>query len=801
MHGYFRDWWQGLKPLEPAPIERGSSDAGSAPGEPAGAAAEPARRIYSADQPITSKDQDRFNRWPFAKRIADTIANGRDPSSLVIGLYGAWGDGKTSTLGLMQQALAEHPDVILLRFNPWEFASENQLLRGFFDSLADALGRSLPARSGDIGTILRKYGAILSGAAAEPGRAAKPGPGQSAVPPGEPLSSVELQQLRMQLEEILQHSGKRAVVLLDDIDRLEHAEIHTIFKLVQLSASFRHTSYVLAFDAEMVAAALGAKYGDGGIAAGRSFLEKIVHVPLHLPPAETLELRKIALEGVDEVMIQHGFDLTREQIERFTAAFVDVFEPQLQTPRQAKRFANAISFALPLLQGEANPIDVMLIEAIRVFLPRLYTGIRDNPDLFLASSREAGGNANAAARKRLDHLINAALGESGITDPDTIRRRLIDVLFPRCGPTEYGDDCELRWSREQRVCSREYFGRYFSYAVPPGDIGDVEVRQFIDSVREGNAAPKEIRARLLLFAERRAIPRLLTKLRYQEETLDAQAAQRVALAIAPNGALFPKETGARVFGSSFMQGAILIRQLLRRVPPNVREKLAVKVAQIAEPLSFAAECFHFMRFSREESAAERMLRPQAEALVGRTLASRIYDAAPVGELYAAFGSDTPQLLWLWKNMGVQGEMEAHLRQWLSESADAVDAFLAAFAGGAWEPGSAPSRAAEFRRDSYDRVAELIDPQFVLERLRAAHGDRLQDGQPEPQSADAWKRETGRRFAAMHDMALGERHGRPADGRQPDAGAVVEATAPEPPLPASAMPTLSPRPAVPPTLKG
>jgi hypothetical protein len=29
---------------------------------------------YSADQPIRSKEEDRFNRWPFAHRIAETLA-------------------------------------------------------------------------------------------------------------------------------------------------------------------------------------------------------------------------------------------------------------------------------------------------------------------------------------------------------------------------------------------------------------------------------------------------------------------------------------------------------------------------------------------------------------------------------------------------------------------------------------------------------------------------------------------------------------------------------------------------------
>ena len=60
---------------------------------------------YSSDRPICSKSEDRFNRWAFAKRIADTLASRQDTASIVIGLYGPWGDGKTSALRLMEIAL------------------------------------------------------------------------------------------------------------------------------------------------------------------------------------------------------------------------------------------------------------------------------------------------------------------------------------------------------------------------------------------------------------------------------------------------------------------------------------------------------------------------------------------------------------------------------------------------------------------------------------------------------------------------------------------------------------------------
>lgn len=45
---------------------------------------------YSSDSPVCLVEEDKFSRWQFSKRIADVIANRNDPSSIVIGLYGAW---------------------------------------------------------------------------------------------------------------------------------------------------------------------------------------------------------------------------------------------------------------------------------------------------------------------------------------------------------------------------------------------------------------------------------------------------------------------------------------------------------------------------------------------------------------------------------------------------------------------------------------------------------------------------------------------------------------------------------------
>ena len=120
------------------------------------------RVTYSSDDPIRSKREDRFNRAPFATRVADTTATRADPSSIVIGLYGPWGGGKSSTLNLMEEALSAHSNVLVVRFNPWLFDSEDRLVRGFFDTLAATLSRSLATKAEKIGGLLRDYGTLLS---------------------------------------------------------------------------------------------------------------------------------------------------------------------------------------------------------------------------------------------------------------------------------------------------------------------------------------------------------------------------------------------------------------------------------------------------------------------------------------------------------------------------------------------------------------------------------------------------------------------------------------------------------------
>jgi hypothetical protein len=676
---------------------------------------------YAADQPIRSREDDRFNRWPFAKRIAETLARREDASSLVLGIYGVWGDGKTSTLRLMEEALKEHADVVCVKFNPWHFESDVQLFRGFFGTLADAVGRSLPTAVERIGELLEQYGAVvsvLSGGAV--------GGLQEA---GGALSAVKLQELRERIEKILSEAGKRVVVLIDDIDRLDRREIQAMFKLVKLSAGFERTSYVLAFDQEMVAAALGEQYGKGGIEAGRQFLEKIVQVPLNLPPADQLSLRKLAFNGAEAAVRLAGIELAEGQGQAFVRHFVDGLELRLTTPRQAKRYGNALAFALPILKGEVNPVDQMLIEGIRVFYPKLYVAIREDPETFLGQGREM--TREEAVKKRTIEIIDGGLEGLDTQEKERVRRRLLEVLFPRLqavsGNTWWGSDWEPRWEREQRVCSRQYFDRYFSYSIPPGDVPDQVVTGFLDLVGQGGDA--DVDEILKALGQRGALYRLIPKLRKYEDVLEGPVAGRLARAIARNGAQFPREKTMWGFDSTFSQAGILVVRLLLRVAAGAeREELARRVVEEAEPLPFSFECFRWMRKGEKDSESERVISDAAEGELGRIVVERAKARAAETPLWREFPQDSPGIFWMWKRYGSPPPVGEYLKMRFTENPAEVSVFLTSYVPDAWGLESGLRHKGDFRREAYDMVRDLVDPEEIAAWLRGSYGAEIDQGE-------------------------------------------------------------------------
>ena len=100
---------------------------------------------------------------------------------------------------------------------------------------------------------------------------------------------------------------------------------------------------------------------------------------------------------------------------------------RVQTIRMIKRYINALIFALPLITGEVNTIDFLLLEGMRVFYPQLYSNIRDKPSEYLnLCSSELGSDPHYRKTK----LGSLTENWHKLTNGEVLAKNLLFCLFP-----------------------------------------------------------------------------------------------------------------------------------------------------------------------------------------------------------------------------------------------------------------------------------------------------------------------------------------------------------------------------------
>src|SRR5260370_25121851 len=121
------------------------------------------------DNPISDKEKDLLHRYPLAKRIAEVINRHQGDESFVIGIEGEWGSGKTSFINMILEDLGK-TNALLIKFNPWNFSDQNELIKDFFESLSVSLkdadeegGEALTERiKGYASKLLKQSGITIS---------------------------------------------------------------------------------------------------------------------------------------------------------------------------------------------------------------------------------------------------------------------------------------------------------------------------------------------------------------------------------------------------------------------------------------------------------------------------------------------------------------------------------------------------------------------------------------------------------------------------------------------------------------
>jgi predicted KAP-like P-loop ATPase len=438
-----------------------------------------------ADNPIRSSEDDLLGRADPARSFARQLLSLDASEGLVIGVLGSWGSGKTSFVNLARDELASRAD--LLDFNPWMFSGAEQLVQSFFVEIA----AQLKVRPGlaELGDDLQDYGEALSGLGwlplvgpwIERGRGATKLVGQLLKRRREGASSR-----RDMLTAKLLGISRPIVVVLDDIDRLTSSEIRDVFRLVRLTASFPNLIYIVAFDRARVEAALG----DEGI-PGRDYLEKILQLAVDLPAVSDGAMLEQTIRALDEAVGEAGATLDESA---WPDVFIEVIRPLIRNMRDVRRYAIAISITVQDVGERVQLVDVLALEAIRVFEPDVFAVVRRSVAALTTPSPVVGtrGDAPDEHKRAVDDLITAA-GERG-----EVARSLVRRLFPAAGrfigETHYGSDWRSTWLRDRRVANDEILLFHLERAAGTGLQAFDRAQQAFELLADPGAFDKYLRS-------------------------------------------------------------------------------------------------------------------------------------------------------------------------------------------------------------------------------------------------------------------------------------------------------------------
>lgn len=335
-------------------------------------------KMYVSDIPIENENEDILDRKEFVNALADSLINYQSSDSLVVGLYGEWGSGKTSILNMVKNQImsktaeldqARRP--IVFYFKPWNFSNANQLLQNFFDDLIYSIefdkSNIWDGWKEDFRKYAQKVLPFLDVAEPLVSLFANATPWtKTGLEVGKQVikyvaEQPSLSMLRDKLMEKLKEINRKIVIFMDDIDRLDADQVMMVFRLVKQLVDFPNVLYVLAMDKGIVAKIVNESQGIDG----KKYLEKVVQVPIVVPQINP----EVLVQYINDAFLKiYGNSWALDV--RYRSMLYDGVLPVLHNLRDCKRLIDDFEFrSYSLISAEKkdllfNPVDLLGLCAI-----------------------------------------------------------------------------------------------------------------------------------------------------------------------------------------------------------------------------------------------------------------------------------------------------------------------------------------------------------------------------------------------------------------------------------------------------
>ena len=422
------------------------------------------------NDPIETDEEDELARGDFVQQVISVLLGrylGRH--ALFVGVYGAWGEGKTSVLNLVQRKLIDHRRVVFVKFQSWEHESKEDLPYVLFMQIARRIADRL-----DLWTawLLVRYAVQLV-----PRRLISiAGPFEwildVIVRFSNAFSSVA--DLARRIERRLSTLDAKVIVVVDDVDRLEKDDVRMLLRVLRTVGDISRFVYCVLANRDYLAGCIQELKPEGdpdGSEFGRHYLRKVINLELELPRVPKSALTSIFIEKINKILI--GYGLAEYSSSAPAIVFFNFF---VQTYRDVLRLVNELIVRLGYFKGKSlnqlvvNVDDLVALSIIHLFDPTFWQAIYDHHELIVRTNEGSLLSKRQIAAK----VVDGAFGLSGTDAINTdVRKKFLSQhlgLRPgndNSGNSVYHYEVDQRQAElNRRLCALACFHMYYSGVVP-----------------------------------------------------------------------------------------------------------------------------------------------------------------------------------------------------------------------------------------------------------------------------------------------------------------------------------------------
>lgn len=494
---------------------------------------------FSADRPIHKIDEDLLGRAKFSENLADAISNWNGKDSLVVALYGDWGTGKSSVKNMALTYMNDKTSKpMVIEFSPWEWAAQEKITKAFFNEISKSIGKENSSeKNKKLADSFKKYGNYLAASEVILASTSNSLPfvvsaiagigffnafindtkiitlittGIVAVSPFlkwgiENLKKLagyydekakdnekSLTEIRSDLKVALQELENPILIVMDDLDRLSTSELKMIFQLIKANTEFPNVTFLLLFQRNIVEERL-----TDTTQSGKDYLEKIIQVPFNIPKISQVQVHEVLFDRLNKILeLDKSSNLHFDQ-DRWTLLYHAGLKNYFNNLRNVYRYTSTLAFHFSLLKGrtvfEANPVDLIAIECLRVFEPEVYNELSISKHAF--TQFQSAGSTTQNNKETLKITIDSVISKTADINRGNLRK-ILNELFPTIqwitGNYYYDYSSYNDWFLEGRICHNKNFESYFQLSLSENEISKSDLVDFINFTVDENLLKRKI---------------------------------------------------------------------------------------------------------------------------------------------------------------------------------------------------------------------------------------------------------------------------------------------------------------------